>query len=43
MVLAQRAGRPIACALFLTDSRALYGRYWGAIEHVPLLHFEFCY
>ena len=21
----------------------LYGRYWGALEHVPLLHFECCY
>ena len=20
-----------------------YGRYWGAVEHVPLLHFEACY
>ncbi|MCA8894091.1 MAG: N-acetyltransferase, partial [Amphiplicatus sp.] len=22
---------------------ALYGRYWGAIEHHPFLHFELCY
>jgi hypothetical protein len=43
MVLAERAGRAIACALFLMDETALYGRYWGAIEHVPLLHFECCY
>ena len=44
MVLAERDGRPIACALFFTDSETtLYGRYWGAIEHVPLLHFECCY
>jgi 3-oxoacyl-[acyl-carrier protein] reductase len=21
----------------------VYGRYWGALEHVPLLHFECCY
>ena len=21
----------------------LYGRYWGAIEHHPFLHFELCY
>jgi len=21
----------------------LYGRYWGSIGHVPLLHFEVCY
>jgi uncharacterized protein len=43
MVLAERGERPIAAALFLKDDEALYGRYWGAIEHVPLLHFECCY
>jgi predicted N-acyltransferase len=43
LVLAERAGRPIAAALFLSDSATLYGRYWGALEHVPLLHFECCY
>src|SRR5437588_173487 len=42
-VLAERGGKPIASALFLRDERALYGRYWGALEHVPLLHFECCY
>ncbi len=43
MVLAERDSRPIAAALFLRDEVALYGRYWGAVEHVPLLHFECCY
>ena len=43
MVLAERAGRPIAAALFLTDGETLYGRHWGALEHVPLVHFECCY
>jgi predicted N-acyltransferase len=43
MVLAERNGRPIASALFLTDGATLYGRYWGAVEYVPLLHFECCY
>ena len=43
MALAERGGRPIAAALFLADSTTLYGRYWGAVEHVPLLHFECCY
>ena len=47
LVLAEReAGsdaRPIAGALFLRDAETLYGRYWGALEHVPLLHFECCY
>ena len=43
LVLAERAGRPIAASLFLADATTLYGRYWGALEHVPLLHFECCY
>jgi uncharacterized protein len=43
MVLAERAGQPIAASLFFLDGSTIYGRYWGAIEHVPLLHFECCY
>ena len=43
MVLAERESRPIAAALLLRDETTLYGRYWGALEHVPLLHFECCY
>ena len=43
MVVAERDARPIAASLFLKDEEALYGRYWGALEHVPLLHFECCY
>ena len=43
LLLAERDGRPVAAALFLRDSSRLYGRYWGATEHIPLLHFECCY
>jgi hypothetical protein len=43
MVLAERGGTAIAASLFLADGETLYGRYWGAVEHVPLLHFECCY
>ena len=43
MVIAERNASPIACALFIKDANSLYGRYWGAVEHVPLLHFECCY
>ena len=43
LVLAERDSRPVACALFLSDAETIYGRYWGAVEHVPLLHFECCY
>lgn len=43
LLLAEREGRPVASALFLRDQRSLYGRYWGATERIPLLHFECCY
>jgi predicted N-acyltransferase len=43
LVVAEREGRPIASALDLFSPAALYGRYWGAMEFVPGLHFEACY
>ena len=43
MVLAERAGRPIAASLLVRDEDRLYGRYWGALESVPCLHFEVAY
>jgi len=43
LVFALRDGRPIAGALNLIGNDALYGRYWGATEEVPHLHFEICY
>ncbi len=43
LVLAEREGRPVAAALLLRDQSRLYGRYWGATEPIPLLHFECCY
>lgn len=43
LILAKRDGRAIAGALNMIGADALYGRYWGAIEEVPFLHFELCY
>lgn len=43
LVIATRDGRPIAAALGVHDAQRLYGRYWGAVEQVPCLHFECCY
>ena len=43
LVIAERDGRPIAAALDLYSPSVLYGRYWGAEEFVPGLHFEACY
>jgi len=45
MFVALRGDRRIAASLIALDpaQRVAYGRYWGAIEHVPCLHFEACY
>jgi predicted N-acyltransferase len=43
LFLACRDGRPIAGALNFIGPNTLYGRYWGTIDEVPLLHFELCY
>lgn len=39
----RNGGRPVASALNLIGSQALYGRYWGCLVEVPHLHFELCY
>ena len=43
LFLALRDGRPIAGALNFVGRDILYGRYWGAIEESPFLHFELSY
>lgn len=43
LILCKRDGRAIAGALHMIGGDTLYGRYWGAIEHHPFLHFEACY
>jgi uncharacterized protein len=43
LVMAKRAGRFIAGALNFLGNHTIYGRYWGAIEQRPFLHFEVCY
>lgn len=43
LVLAYRAGEPLACALNILGDDVLYGRYWGTMDFVPGLHFETCY
>jgi predicted N-acyltransferase len=43
LVIAYREGRPIAASFNMRDETRLYGRYWGALEHHPVLHFETCY
>lgn len=45
VVLGFRNGAPEigAMAFCLRDAHSLYGRYWGAYQPTPGLHFEICY
>jgi uncharacterized protein len=45
MFVASQHGEDIATSLIAVDRTAqvAYGRYWGALRHVPMLHFEACY
>ena len=43
MVIASRRGAPVAAALDVFGQSTLWGRYWGALDHVAGLHFETCY
>ena len=43
LVVAERDGKAIASSLLIHDAHTLYGRYWGAIENHPCLHFETAY
>ena len=47
MAIATRRDQPIAASLLWLDTvegqRKMYGRYWGALEHVDCLHFELAY
>jgi uncharacterized protein len=43
LMIARRGQTPIAGSLHMIGGDCLYGRYWGAVEHHPCLHFELCY
>jgi predicted N-acyltransferase len=43
LVMAERDGKWVAGAMNFIGREALFGRYWGAIENHPSLHFELCY
>jgi len=45
MFVARRDGQPVAASLIALDParRAAFGRYWGATEHIPNVHFDACY
>ena len=43
LMLARRGTRPIGGSFHMVGGDCLFGRYWGAVEHQPFLHFEMCY
>ena len=43
LIVALRDRRPIAASLNIHNGERLCGRYWGALEYHPALHFETCY
>ncbi|KQV98475.1 GNAT family N-acetyltransferase [Rhizobacter sp. Root1221] len=45
LFVAWRGEQRVAASLIAIDPdrRNAFGRYWGAVEHVPNLHFEACY
>jgi predicted N-acyltransferase len=45
LIIAMKDEKPIASSLLVVDhsTKKAYGRYWGAVEHIPCLHFELAY
>lgn len=43
LIEARRHGVALASSLNMIGDGVMYGRYWGALEFVPGLHFETCY
>ncbi len=43
LMFAYDGTRPIAGTFSMLGGDTLYGRYWGATQEVPFLHFELCY
>ncbi|HZW23644.1 GNAT family N-acetyltransferase [Noviherbaspirillum sp.] len=43
LIVAERKGKSLASSFVVHDDSTLYGRYWGAIEDIPCLHFETAY
>lgn len=43
LIFAEREGRIVAGTFNVSGKGVLYGRYWGAFEDRPFLHFNVCY
>lgn len=43
LIVAEKDGIPVASSLLIHDEQTVYGRYWGAVQHIDCLHFETAY
>ena len=43
LVTAEKDREIVASALFFFDQDNLYGRYWGCLQELDMLHFELCF
>lgn len=43
LIIAEQDGLAIASSLLIHDEQTVYGRYWGALQHIDCLHFETAY
>jgi len=43
LIVAMRENHPLAASLNIHNGQRLCGRYWGALDYYPGLHFETCY
>jgi predicted N-acyltransferase len=43
LIIARRNGKAIASSLIVHNETTVFGRYWGALDTVPCLHFETAY
>jgi predicted N-acyltransferase len=43
LIVGVRGGKPVCASLNVRSGERLCGRYWGALEYHPALHFETCY
>lgn len=43
LIIALKNGKAIASSLIIHNDSSVFGRYWGALETVPCLHFETAY
>lgn len=43
IIIGSRNRTPLCAAFNIYDQHTLWGRYWGALDYVPNLHFEACY